>query len=75
MWWKHFSGLPGQSLLFGAAVGILAWLLSSYLPGGRYHAIGARDHSRSEPYDLSGRRPGGWSGDYYTGRGLLDEGR
>jgi hypothetical protein len=83
MSWKNL-GLPVQSLIFGAAVAFAAWLLSPYLPGDQHsnvprHAaeerIGARNHSGDEPYDLSGRRPGGRSGDHYQGRNLPSEGR
>jgi hypothetical protein len=61
----HF--LPVQSLIFGAAVAFVVWLLSPYLPASRHSnvprdaaaaQIGARNHSRGEPYDVFGLRPG-----------------
>jgi hypothetical protein len=81
MSWKNL-GLPVQSLLFGTAVAITAWLLS--LVGSQYSNVprdavgaqfGGRSPSGGEPYDRSGHRPGGRSDDDYAGRGLPGEGR
>jgi hypothetical protein len=64
-----------QSLMFGAAVAIAAWLASSYL-GDRHdrqygsERIGARNHSGIEPYDEFNLRPGSRDRDYAQGRRL-----
>jgi hypothetical protein len=75
MWWKNL-GTPVQSLVFGAAVALAAWLLSPYLGGGQHSnvlrdaaqaQIGARNHFGRGPYDIFGLRPGA--------QNLPDEGR
>jgi hypothetical protein len=82
MSWKNLP-LPVQSLIFGAAVAFLAWLLSPYLPRSRHIAVpcdavgaqtGACNHSGDEPYDMFAPRPRSRS-IYDAGLGLRGKGR
>lgn len=82
MSWRNL-GLPGQSLIFGAAVAFAAWLLSPYLPSSRHSSaprdaveaqMGARNHSGGGLDDVFDPRPASRSDDD-AGRGLSGKGR
>lgn len=82
MLWKNLP-LPVRSLMFGAAVAFLAWLLSPYLPASRCRGaprdaagapIGACNHPVDDPYDVIAPRPRGRSV-HEAGLGLPGKGR